>query len=168
MSRGRRRAGVQINQTSRAIKLIRWGRHLVRDGAGTAAIEFAFVAPVLFALLIGTAKFGLTLHDYVTLTNGVDSGARLFAISRGGTSPYTNALAQLRAAAPDLSTSTTTVTMLVNNTACSTDSACTSALTNAQGLPATVSATYPCDLLIYGINFFPSCTLSSSTTEYVQ
>jgi hypothetical protein len=34
--------------------------------------------------------------------------------------------------------------------------------------PATLSATYPCDLTVLGINFAPGCRLSATATESVQ
>ena len=33
---------------------------VARDTAGTSAIEFAFIAPVLMLLALGTVQFGLT------------------------------------------------------------------------------------------------------------
>jgi hypothetical protein len=36
------------------------------------------------------------------------------------------------------------------------------------GESANVSATYPCNLTIMGVNYSPSCTLSSQSTERVE
>jgi hypothetical protein len=41
-------------------------------------------------------------------------------------------------------------------------------LTNAAGQPATVAATYPCSLAVYGYNFAPTCTLSAQMTGLVN
>ena len=46
-----------------------------RRHAGTAAVEFALVAPVLLLLVLGMTQFGITLNQYLTLTNAVRSGA---------------------------------------------------------------------------------------------
>jgi Flp pilus assembly protein TadG len=36
---------------------------------GTALVEFGLLAPVSLLILLGTAQFGLTLNQFVTLTN---------------------------------------------------------------------------------------------------
>ncbi len=59
---------------------------------GTALVEFGLLAPVLLLILLGTAQFGLTLNQYVMLTNAVSMGAMQFAISRSDTTPYTDAV----------------------------------------------------------------------------
>ena len=38
---------------------------------GAALVEFGLLAPVLLLILLGTAQFGLTLNQFVTLTNAV-------------------------------------------------------------------------------------------------
>jgi hypothetical protein len=37
-----------------------------------------------------------------------------------------------------------------------------------QGDQAKITATYPCDLSVMGINFLPNCTLSASATEAIE
>src|ERR1700737_2465580 len=54
--------------------LIARRRGVVRARAGTAAVEFALVAPMLLLLVLGMCQFGLTLNQYLTLTNAVRSG----------------------------------------------------------------------------------------------
>jgi Flp pilus assembly protein TadG len=141
--------------------------NLAKDRTGVAALEFALVAPILLMLAVGIAKFGLMLNNYVILTEAVADGARVFALGRGVTSPKTSAVGQVQSTASSL-TGTLTITLAVNGTACTTDTGCNTALSTAQGQPATVTATYPCDLVVMGVNFAPSCTLSSSTTEMVE
>ena len=64
--------------------------------------EFALVAPVLFLLVLGMCQFGITLNQYLTLTNAVRSGARQLSISRGGATPWTDTLNQIYGSAPNL------------------------------------------------------------------
>jgi len=142
---------------------------------GIAAIEFALIAPVLFFLLLGLVQFGLTLGNYVMLTNAVNVGAMQFAISRSDTTPYTDTVSAIKAAAPTLTPASLTITLSVNGTACATDSACSTALIAAAPSsggslqPAAVTATYPCGAMLAGYNFWAStCQLTSTMTEGVQ
>jgi Flp pilus assembly protein TadG len=141
---------------------------LTRDRAGTSAIEFAFIAPVLMLLALGTVQFGLTLNNYITLTEAVRTASRQLAVSRGGATPYTDTITQLQRSAPNLAQENLVISLSVNGTACSTDTTCLNALASAQGRPASVAATYPCDLSFMGHDFAPGCTLSSQTTERIE
>jgi Flp pilus assembly protein TadG len=162
-------------------------RHMMRVGAprsrligrrpkfatartGTAAVEFALVAPVLLMLVLGMCQFGITLNQYLTLTNAVRSGARVLSVSRGSATPFTDTTNQIYGSAPNLTQGSLTITMAVNGTACSTDAGCNTALlaAGAAGAPAAVTASYPCSLAFFGYNFAPICTLSSKTTERVE
>jgi Flp pilus assembly protein TadG len=49
----------------------------LRDEGGSAAIEFAFVAPVFFALLFGIIEGGLMFFGQAVLTNATQDAARL-------------------------------------------------------------------------------------------
>ena len=144
--------------------------NIVKDRAGVAALEFALVAPILIMLAVGIAKFGLVLNNYVMLTEAVADGARIFALERGDpdADPYSDARSQVQSTASNLTTASLNITLSVNGTPCSSDSQCNTFLSTAQGQPATVAATYPCDLVVFGVDFAPGCTLSSSTTEMVE
>lgn len=142
---------------------------------GTAAVEFALIAPALCLLLLGIVQFGLVLANYVTLTNAANVGAMQFAISRSDTTPYTDTVSAVKAAAPTLTPANLTITLAVNGTACSSDSACQTALTNAAPSsggslqPASVTVSYPCGPQWTWYNFWStSCQLTSSMTEGVQ
>jgi len=141
---------------------------LTKDNAGNAAVEFALVAPLLCLLMMGMAYFGIALNNYVVLTDAVAAGARNLSLSRGASTPYSSTTSLINNSAAGLTTASITVTVTVNGTACSTDTACQTALNSAQGQQANVSATYPCNLVVYGNNYAPSCTLSASTTERVE
>jgi Flp pilus assembly protein TadG len=161
-----------------AIKALAAGRRR-NEGSlgekGIAAIEFALIAPVFLFLLLGMVQFGLTIGNYVMLTNAVSVGAMQFAISRSDTTPYTDTVNAIKSAAPTLTPASLTITLSVNGTACATDSACSTALTAAAPSsggslqPAAVSVTYPCGAMLAGYNFWAStCQLTSTMTEGVQ
>ena len=150
---------------------------------GTALVEFALVAPMLLLIVFGTAQFGLTLGQYVTLTNAVGVGAMQFAISRGDTTPSSDAWTAITTAASTLTAASIKMTLSVNATACVTnastlsaaqaaDTTCATALTNNVGKPAQVSATYtatfPCNLLTTWQGMASTCNLASQVTERVQ
>jgi Flp pilus assembly protein TadG len=141
---------------------------VVKDSAGASAIEFALLVPVFLLLAVGTAKFGMAINSYIMLTEAAADGARQLALSRGSTTPYTNAVSVIQSTASNLTVASLTITTAVNGTACTTDTACQTALNSASGRPAVVTATYPCDLEVVGVNFAPNCTLTSTTTEYVE
>ena len=140
------------------------------DRRGVASVEFALLAPVLFLLVLGMCQFGITLNQYLTLTNAVATGARQLAISRGSATPWTNTVNQVYSAAPNLTQGSLTITVSVNGTACATDTACQNALTavGTTGAPAKVAASYPCSLAFFGYNFASVCNLTSQTTERVE
>jgi Flp pilus assembly protein TadG len=177
------------SQPKRSETMIQRLLHIAKSRAGVAAVEFAFVAPILLLLTVGMAEFGIALNNYIEVTEGVRVGARQLALSRGSSCPYTDTVnavttAASNLAAPTVSTcpgsaascTTTTqlcITMSVNGTACTSDSSCSSDLTSggssgASGDPATVMATYPCSLVIMGHNFLSNCQLSSTTTEMIE
>jgi Flp pilus assembly protein TadG len=138
---------------------------------GAAAVEFALILPVLVMLLFAIIKFGVAFENYVELANATRASARQLALSRGSSTPYsliaTASTGVFYQSAPDLPTATITMTVGTANTACSSDSACATALAPDQGQPATVTATYPCDLNIPLITS-ASCTLSATTKELIE
>ena len=133
---------------------------------GAALVEFGLLAPVLLLILLGTAQFGLTLNQFVTLTNAVSIGGLQFALSRSDTTPYTDAVNAVKNAAPSLKPASLTITLSVNGANCLTDAACM--VTNNVGQPSQVTATYPCNLQVMRYNFAPVCNLTSQVTERVQ
>jgi Flp pilus assembly protein TadG len=134
--------------------------------SGVAAVEFAFLAPILLVLITGVCQFTMVLGNYMTLEHAVGAGARILAISRGDSTPVTDAQTQIFASAGTLNTSNITISYSVNGTNCASDNACGTAL--SAGVPAQVTATYPCNLVVMGTNFAPGCTLSVGATERVE
>ena len=131
-----------------------------------AALEFALLVPALVLIIFGGIQFGFTLNNYSALASATRAGARQFALSRGDATPMTDTKNQIYGVAPNLTKASLTISLSVNGTACASDASCSTALVS--GLPATVTASYPCSLQVGGINFAPSCTLSANTTERVE
>lgn len=144
------------------------GREAARDRSGAAAVEFALVLPFLLTMLLGIIQFGITLNNYLELTNAVRTGARELAVGRTSTTPYTTATAAITSSAANLTAGSISYTLSVNGTACNSDSSCKTALSTASLQPATVTATYPCSLTVMGVNFLPGCTLTSTTTDMIE
>jgi Flp pilus assembly protein TadG len=141
-------------------------RSLLRDTCGAAAVELALTLPVFLAIAIGTLKFGVAMSQYLTLNNAAAQGAMAFALSRGTSNPYTTTTTAITNAAPNLTSGSVTKTLRVSGTACTTDTACQTAL--VAGATASVTVSYPCDLSVLGVNFKSSCTLSSTAAQMVQ
>jgi len=165
-------AGRSTRQLRRVLKRLVCdnSRALLRDDSGAQAVEFALIAPLLLMMIIGIIQFSITLNNYIELTEGVRTGARALAISRAMASatPYTTTINSIGASAGNLTASNITVTVTVNGAACSTDATCSTALSSAAGQTASVSATYPCNLTVMGVNYFPNCSLSSQTSDLVE
>lgn len=142
-------------------------QRLLRDTRGVAALEFAILSPALLAILFGIFAFGVAFKDYLVITNAANQGALVFALSRGGATPYAGARAAVLAAAPTLTAANIVITIAIDNVACATDSACTNAM--AAGKAALVTATYPCTLVVMGRNFAPNgCRLTGRTAHMIQ
>jgi Flp pilus assembly protein TadG len=135
---------------------------------GQAVTEFALVFPLLMLAVTGQVAFGLAFHYYMVLTNAVNVGAQLLAISRGQTSdPCSTASTAVQNAAFDLTSSSLSFTFIIDGTTY-TGTTCTAGTASmVQGASAEVSVTYPCTLTIYSMSI-PSCTLRAQTTELIQ
>ena len=60
--------------------MIRLVRSVARDTAGASAVEFAIIAPVLLALILGVVQLGVLFQARAGLRHAVAEGARLAAI----------------------------------------------------------------------------------------
>jgi Flp pilus assembly protein TadG len=147
-------------------------RARARDERGQSIVEFALVLPLLAVLMIGMIKFGILLNNYITLTNAVAAGARTLAVNRGvGTATpnaCTLAYTALTNAATNLITSKITITEPPVFTTSSGSAGADTCTALVAGDAATMQATYPCDLLVFGHNWWPSCTLNSQTTIRIE
>jgi len=141
------------------------------DSAGVSLLEFAAILPAFLALLVGGAKFGIAMSQYIAVTNAAALAAQTFALSRGANTPYAAVTTAIGNAAPNLASGSITKTLIVNGgSPCTDDSTCKSQLTTAgAGTTASVQVSYPCDLTVLGVNFKPGgCTLSATSAQMVQ
>jgi len=145
------------------------GLRFRREATGSAVIEFALLAPVLFMLLIGMFQFGILINNYIQLTEAVRVGGRTLAISRGSTTPVTTTKNAVYNSAPGLAQGSLTFTMTVNGTSCAVDAACKTTFDGAQGTQASITVAYnACSAIVYGTNYLPNCNLSSTTSIRVE
>lgn len=56
-------------------------RKFASSTEGAAAVEFAFVMPAFFALVIGSISASILLYSNVSLQNAVEEGARCFSVN---------------------------------------------------------------------------------------
>ncbi len=158
--------------SARLQRRLEWCRRLSED-QGQAALEFALCAPVLLLVVTGIISLGMTLSNYTTLVEAVNTGARQFAISRGQQGdPCATVLSTINAAAPTLVKSDLVVTFQVFSTATNSKKytgTCNGATLNAAE-PVIVNATYPCSLSWYGVIFksAATCKLQAQTAEVLQ
>lgn len=124
------------------------------------------VASIFCFLIIACGTFGVALFQYISLQQAVGIGARQLASSVSDTTPYSDTVSAVDAAAPGLTSSNLTLTVTINGSTCSADTTCAALM--AGGVAANVTATYPCNLTVMGYNFFPSCSFSSSATEMTE
>jgi Flp pilus assembly protein TadG len=144
---------------------------------GATAVEFAIVAPLLFMMLFGVVQFGWLFNNYVILTNAASVGAHVLATERGYSTPYSDTKSAILGTTSSLIGSPT-ITMSVGGTACSSDSACASALGSstqppAAGTQATVSLSYAFTSLAgggvyYGLSYLLPSSLGAKMSDYVQ
>jgi Flp pilus assembly protein TadG len=139
-----------------------------RKERGGSFVEFTLVMPILMLTMTGLVTFGFALHNDLVLTNAVNTGAQLLAISRGQTTdPCATASTAIGAAAPSLKTGLL-LTFVINGVSYPSTTTCTAGVANmVQGGSAQITATYPCTLAVFGMSF-PSCKLQSQITEFIQ
>ena len=149
---------------------IRSGGKRVSGGnkRGGSFVEFTLVMPVLLLTMTGMVSFGFALHNDLMLTNAVNTGAQLLAISRGQTTdPCATAYTAIGGAAPSLKTGLS-LTFVINGSTYTATNTCTAGAANmVQGASAQVTATYPCTLGVFGMSF-ASCKLQAQITEFIQ
>jgi len=136
-----------------------------KNNAGVSAIEFAIISPIMLTIMMGIFQFGIAMNHYLNLTNAAAQGALTLALSRGTTTPYSSTTAAIAAAAPNLVSAQTTVTVKINGVACTSDATCPALVA---GQPALVKATYPCNLTVMGVNYKPGCNLTAQTAQMIQ
>jgi Flp pilus assembly protein TadG len=139
-----------------------------RGRRGQSLVEFSLIMPVLFLAMTGVLSFGMTMHDYLVLTNGVNSGAQVLSMSRGQTTdPCATASAAVQSAAPSLTSANLSYTISVNGTSYTGTTCTTGAANMVQGTTAKVTVGYPCVLAVYGMSA-PACGLKATTSDLIQ
>jgi Flp pilus assembly protein TadG len=135
-----------------------------RNEEGQTMVEFAVILPVLAFVHFAILQFGITLNNYITLTNAVRDGARKGVTSRASTSPDAVTVTKnaVKASAVDLDQSSTncSVSLCVTVTPASASSW-------VPGGDLTVTATYPYSISLFGL-IVKSGTLSSTVTERIE
>jgi Flp pilus assembly protein TadG len=135
---------------------------------GGALVEMALILPVLAMLVLGIMSVGTMFMNYLDLTEATGSGAQYLQLIRTSTTnPCLDTYTAITQAAPSLVPANLTLTFTLNTTP-EAGNTCSGAQSNlSAGEPVTVTAKYPCNLQIYGVNFAPSgCTLTATATEY--
>jgi Flp pilus assembly protein TadG len=126
----------------------------LRSQDGQAAVEMALILPILAAILLAIAQFGILFNNYITLTDATRTGARKAAVSRFSGDQGAAAITAVRTAASNLTPSQLDVSVTSDNWA-------------VPGSDVTVTATYPYDLNILGW-VIQSGTLTSTTKERLE
>ena len=121
---------------------------------GQSIVEFAFVLPVLMAVVLGIIQFGIAFNNYITLTDATRVGARKAAVSRLLGDSGAAARDATIAAAPNLNLTAAQVTV-------------TAANWTTPGGDVSVTATYPYSLNILGW-VVKSGNLTSTTHERLE
>jgi Flp pilus assembly protein TadG len=159
---------------------------MLRSGEnGNTLVEFALVAPVMLMIMMGIIVIGSTMSNYLQLIEATSSAARTIAVSRSNTLDPCNTVASaVSGGAPMLTSANLTYTLALNSSlganlgtygptkgslTCSSASYTSGAPSYLQqGGSAVVTVTYPCNLSIYGRNYWSGCTLQAQTTEMIQ
>jgi Flp pilus assembly protein TadG len=134
-------------------------RSLLRNEGGQAAAEMALILPLLAALLLAIAQFGIAFNNYITLTDATRAGARRAAVSRFVGDNGASAVLAVRAAASNLK-QTGPDGLVVNATV-------TNSNWTVPDSEVTVTATYPYSINILGWTIAGG-NLTSTTKERLE
>jgi Flp pilus assembly protein TadG len=144
----------------------------MRSERGTAVVEFALIAPLLFLLVFGIIEFGRVLNAYNQLTQLAGQGARAAAVNRNpdgtaiaaatGTVDDTDCGGQSYSIQCQLANYYAKNDALSNVTACIVNTAQNPFPTNP-GQPVTVKVSYQYNFTV-GLFGFAHVNLSSTQT----
>jgi Flp pilus assembly protein TadG len=121
---------------------------------GQAAAEMALVLPLLMALMLAIAQFGIVFNNYITLTDATRTGARKAAVSRFTGDNGAAAVVAVRAAATNLNSAQLDVSV-------------TSPNWSVPGGDVIVTASYPYSINVLGWTV-KSGSLVSTTQERLE
>jgi Flp pilus assembly protein TadG len=128
--------------------------HHLRSEDGQAAAEMALVLPLLMALLLGIAQFGIVFNNYITLTDATRAGARKAAVSRFVGDAGASAETTVRNASSNLNQTDLDVDVTATNW-------------TVPGSDVTVTASYPYSVHILGWTIADG-SLTSTTKERLE
>jgi Flp pilus assembly protein TadG len=111
----------------------------LRSERGQAAAELALVLPILAAILLAIAQFGIAFNNYITLTDATRAGARKAAVARFTGDSGAAAKALVYSSASGLSSPPLQVTVESDSN------------WKIPGTDVTVTARYPYSINILGI-----------------
>lgn len=130
-------------------------RASLRNENGQAAAELALVLPILAALVLAIAQFGIAFNNYLTITDATRAGARKAAVGRFANDPVADATAAVRASAAGLDQSKLPVSVTADPD------------WTTPGNEVTVTASYPFSIDILGWTV-KSGNLTSTTKERLE
>jgi Flp pilus assembly protein TadG len=145
--------------------------HFARNERGAAIIELAVSAPLLIIMVFAVLQFSIVLHNKVVLAESVGFAARTLAMQRGVADPCSTTVTKLKAALGTAMASTAQITLTVHGTTYgpSNNPSCSGSVGTSMtsGEDATLKATYPWSIGVYGISLGPG-TLTSQVTVRVE
>jgi Flp pilus assembly protein TadG len=154
-----------------------FARRLKSDNEGNALVEMAVTLPLLMLVMTGIFSYSMALYQKLELAEAVSNAGRFLATARGYNDPCQSAAAAMMSAAPSLSKSNISVTIVLNgNTDFGAGPVTSASCPGTGGSPNTdmvsggtaeITATYPTGVALFGSNY-GSVDLSSAITEVVQ
>ncbi len=114
---------------------------ILKDRSGTAALDFAFVAPVFFFIILGTMDLGRAMMISSTIEHVASDGARYAAV-RGAEKEFPATLTEVKAYVKSKSTGLDTDVLKVE---------VSWVPNNSEGGLVTVLVSYPYTFLVGGI-----------------
>lgn len=142
-----------------------------RAETGASVVETLAVLPVLLMVMFLIIELSMLFKDSLLLTDGIRTGGRTLAQSRGQPDNACDAAAaSLYAAAPDLDPDLIAISVTIDGTAHNSDDEggfCTG-LTLEAGAEAIVRATYPCSVEVFGVDLAPDCELVARSALRIE
>ena len=147
-------------------------RRLARSERGTAVVEFALVAPILFLLVFGVIEFARILNAYNDLTQLAGQGARAAAVSVNPDGTAVGASSGTIDDADCGGAGTHSIQCQLSRFYAKQDSltgvnVCIPSLPSGIGQPVTVKTSYVYNFSV-GLFGFTSITLSTTQTERAE
>jgi Flp pilus assembly protein TadG len=138
----------------------------IRREEGQGLVEFALVLPILLMVATGITSFGIVFYRYITLTDAVRAGARTLSLGRGLSDPCTPAKKETADSAIDVNLQQNQVSVIVNGTPNSCNG--NDGTDWTQGNQATVKASIPYSISIFGSITVTNGTLTASATDAIE